>query len=481
MKQYIDTEGQRRDVEKALAPHVAHIAQQSAPVTSDAGLKALLKTSDMQRRAAQNRANDLSVRLTEVESENEKLEVERKSLLNKIKVLEMSAGNADEAQQLQAKLDEATKQVAELNGQLERSSAALAERDTTIESLHEQLNEANEGLKIAEQLAARIDEMEQFKQRKNEENRDLRDRVAQLERENTETDRLKAELQLATEETIRLKKEVETLNRTNRTDRDKHNRRDVELANRLNDLKAQVASAASLAESYKDNLDIQLKTVDDLRAQLEKATAAQAEAQQQLASAKDELKQVRKVSKSLEPAVEQLKKQLADAEKNAADAKAQAQEATDELQAAHILNEDLMQQIEELRAEKAPQPVVAEEPMAIEEPAVEEPVVEEPVEETAPAAVETPEPEPSPVEETPVEEPAPVVEEEPEPEPAVEADEPKEEYGGKSLGITLDDIDDVDWLIPVEPDPVPEPEPEPEPEPVPEPKPKTDPRQLSLW
>lgn len=513
MKQYIDTEGQRHDVEKALTPHVAAIARQATPVTSDSGLKVMLKTCDMQRRAAQNRANDLSVRLTEVENDVEKLEIERKSLLNKIKVLEMKASTNEDASQLQDRMDKVSKQlekkdaaIGELNGQLERCSTALAERDNTIESLHEQLNEANEELKIAEQLAARIDEMEQFKIRKNEEIRDLRDHMAVLERENQDTERLKAELKLASEEVISLKKELDANNRKNLEERSKHNRRDVELANHLNDLKSQVASAASLAESYKDSLDLQLKAVDELRAQLDKAKETGDDTRKQLAEARQELAAARNEMKSLAPANEELKKQLEAAGEELAVARTHVQESAEELQAAHIINDDLVQQIEELRARLAAAPTAAEESTPVTEAAVnepepehvaeaetegpeEKPVAVNPKEEPATVVLEEPTVEEPEAEVT--EEPAPVAMEEPEAEapvdhethaePEVVADEPKEEYGNKTLGITLDDIDDVDWLIPVEPDPIPEPEPEPEPEPAPEPKPKADPRQLSLW
>ena len=46
-------------------------------------------------------------------------------------------------------------------------------------------------------------------------------------------------------------------------------------------------------------------------------------------------------------------------------------------------------------------------------------------------------------------------------------------------GPTIEDLDDIDWLMPAEPDPEPEPDPDPEPEEAP--KHYNDPRQLSLF
>lgn len=467
MKQYIDTEGQRRDVAQALAPHLAGTQSQQG----DAQLKILLKQSDMQRRAAQNRANDLSLRITELENENDRLEIERKSLLNKIKVLQVSTGNNNEmakadsesaarieqlqqqVAQLSTEANSAQQTIDQLNAQLERSSAALADKETAIVALHQQLNDANEELKLAEQLEQRVEEMEQFRTSKTEEMRNLRQRIAQLEKENQEVDHIKAASQLASEENIKIKKELETLNRSIRETRDKHNRRDVELANRINDLKAQVAAAATLAESYKDNLDEQIKTNDKLRADIEKHVADgkkrdkdNLKNMKQLTAERDNLRQeldaARVVSDNITQQLQEAKQQLEDAKKQQHDSIEEVSSMTQEQPSAYV-----------------PAPVHENEDASSSQ---------EPVEVAVQEPVDTPQPSDVVVSTDSSQAPA-----------AQESDEPA--AADKGLGITLDDIDDVDWLIPVEPDPIPEPAPEPEPEPAPEPKPKTDPRQLSLW
>lgn len=627
MKQYIDTATQRSDVEKALAPHMPATAPcqepepDATPATGNklADLQARFKTVDMQRRAAQNRANDLSVRITALSDENERLEIERKGLLNKVKVLKYKCGMADgdpvempandetqaqldkakeELEQLKAELSKANDTIKQQAEEIENSNKSAEEKDETIQSLKAEIEEANENLKICDEIEKRIAEFEEFKKRNKAEKNALKEHIAQLEkREDTVSDELKAQLQLTLEQNAKFIQEIEQLNQKARETNDKHNRRDIELANRINDLKSQVQSAARLAEGYKDSLDEQIKAADEARAKLSKSDERCESLKSQLAQARDENKAVRKEARDAKEQNTLLQNQLAQLQENIGSndntikaANEVIEKLNEELKAARTLNDDLHEQLNKndkvqsnldsalaqlketkrladnlnnqvkglkqeltstrgelkaatasletekrdkaalqlqlddaLKAKESAKPdtdvkknkkktvqVVfddVEEPAEIlaEEPVVEPiedisrddvPVAEEPVLEVKPTE---PAPEPAPAieeaenQEEVQEEAATVAQEEEEPsaqEKTTQDDttplattpvahtEPEDDKG---LGITLDDIDDVDWLIPVEPDPIPEPEPEPEPEPAPEPKPKADPRQLSLW
>ena len=425
MKQYINADTQRNDVVKALQPHLA-----KATETTDQDLKLRLKQSDMLRRAAQNRANDLSQRITELEGENEKLELERKSLESHMKVMQVSLLNATPAQ------DGNQPGAEDLRKEIEQ-------RDNAIATLQEQLNEANENLKIAEHIEKRIQEMEQHKQQRDNETRKLRERIAQLENETKNIDSLKAQCQLALEENTRLKKEIDDMMRKTLETNNKHNRRDIELANRINDLKAQLASAAKLSEGYKDSLDEHINAVEQLRNELNEALETRTSALRKLQDTEEKLDELTHAHTAATQRIEQLTTMLEQAK----------------------------------AAKHAAMPQLEDEDATIIEPIAENEVVTEPeaiIEPIGEAFVAEPEAEPIVLEA----EPEPVVSQpEAVAEPVVSEAEPVAESQSLSATITLDDIDDADWLIPVEPEPAPEPEPEPEPAP----KPKTDPRQLSLW
>ncbi len=552
MQQYINADTQRSDVEKALAPHL------TGTKPAGDGSTAAPATNNAETEKANKELQDKLDECTKVLEEN------KATML-----------------QLNEKLAQATATIESLKAQAVRDNEQIT-------TLTEQLAEANANLAIAAQIEERINEMEAYKNRTKLETKALKERIAQLESRDIDvSDELRAQLQLAQEQNAKLNKDIERLNRSARETHDKHNRRDVELANRINDLKSQVQSAARLAESYKDSLDEQIKAADEARAHLDKARKQHDETRERLNRAKDETRQARNEARETKSRLEELEKDLKDKQQQAAQAARDLEQAREELQAAHILNDDLQEQLDEAgknsdkiaQAEKerdkalrqlgvanmehsgakdkvnALEAQVKELKKKLDEkdkqlataaqgledekrnrqelqdkfdelkhsstastPAAEheaaknvvltfEPDPADTPAEDTPATGHKPETEPRPNgrknkkkhrKNKPQQPQAKTIDLLPEASEGSHEDKPAEpllqtpvleetpakqddDMFGKALGITLDDIDDVDWLIPVEPDPIPGPEPEPEPEPAPEPKPKVDPRQLSLW
>lgn len=173
-------------------------------------VKQLNLSIERQRRALTDRATDLENLLNEKLSENEQLDLENKSLLNKIRVEGVRnnpAGENTEAQQPAPDPNpELINQIEELNTKLKSAAddneqlmarAAIADamindlnrtasalRDSEEELKHElelkqsALEEAEAAMQQVEKLAAKIDQFEEIKQRKD-------NRIAELQEERT--------------------------------------------------------------------------------------------------------------------------------------------------------------------------------------------------------------------------------------------------------------------------------------------------------
>ncbi|MBR5102963.1 MAG: hypothetical protein IK092_07545 [Muribaculaceae bacterium] len=396
------------------------------------------QATEAQRKMLNARLNDMQMKIANLEAEREQFDLENKSLLNKIKVMqvkgEMVAGdqanasaNDEELKELKLtveRLREKAKNDALLIAKLQKGEAApaqspdveqltqefnskmevtnklltefrndvaskkkdieileakIASQQQEINSLSEQLNDAKEELKIADEIQEQLKLVEDFKERKDAEIRELKDRVAAYEQnKNVSADEAQGKLQEALEANAKLKREIEHLNKQAAEDAKKRNKRDIDLANQINILK------------------------DKLKAAAEQHTAIVAER-------------------------ENVQKALDEAEKRIA---------------------ELEEQLAEMQNVAQSEPVVDPEPQP-------EAVV-------APEPVDEPQPDPEP-------QPALVVEAKPQP---AQADE-----------LMPDDLDDIDWLVPT---PKTEEAPKPqekkvEPKPAPEPQQPSEPQQMSLF
>lgn len=297
------------DIASVLSAHLGNMPATAA--ANDSPLRERLKDSENQRRALQTRYNTLTERVASLEGDIEHLEVEKKALQNKLKVAQVQSGavgdssveaqvesiateykekmevtnallneirseaarKTQEVEELRQKLDEAqtastvgAKELAELKEQvaaLEKQTAeqeakiaadakahadAIAEKDALIASMKDEASasaSAKEKAMMAE-MEDMLKDVEDFKQKKIDEMEALKQSVAEA---NKAADEAKEQLLLAQNEKTKLTKQVADLNRRMADTVERHNRRDVNVANQIDHLKAKLKeSERNLAE-----------------------------------------------------------------------------------------------------------------------------------------------------------------------------------------------------------------------------------------
>ena len=591
------------DIASVLSAHLGNMPATAA--TNDSPLRERLKDSENQRRALQTRYNTLTERVASLEGDIEHLEVEKKALQNKLKVAQVQSGavgdssmeaqvesiateykekmevtnallneirseaarKTQEVEELRQKLDEAqtactvgAKELAELKEQvaaLEKQTAeqeakiaadakahadAIAEKDALIASMKDEAS-ASASAKEKEMMAEMEDmlkDVEDFKQKKIDEMEALKQSVAEA---NKAADEAKEQLLLAQNEKTKLTKQVADLNRRMADTVERHNRRDVNVANQIDHLKEKLKeSERNLAERIealgksedvvaaltkeRDSLALEsqntAKDYELLRKEYEGAKLVHEEIREESELAKKQIEELNQNKASLATSVEEkdaeiasLLQKLKDSEAAQVEAEKMAQLEKDmsalekemtalkaENAQLHQANSVLEQTIDTLSSQQQSLNDLAnelilqaeeqpEEEQLIEDlepPVAEEPSVEmEKAEDSAPVPADEVVAEVEKAEKTPVEElplaydEAPMeAETEAAPEPA-EAENAPAEAATSDFGEGIDDfLDDIDWLVPSPPSNKKPQPPEPEPEPVPERK-KPDSRQMSLF
>ena len=591
------------DIASVLSAHLGNMP--ATAVANDSPLRERLKDSENQRRALQSRYNTLTERVASLEGDIEHLEVEKKALQNKLKVAQVQSGavadssveaqveniateykekmevtnallneirseaarKTQEVEELRQKLDEAqtastvgAKELAELKEQvaaLEKQTAeqeakiaadakahadAIAEKDALIASMKDEAS-ASASAKEKEMMAEMEDmlkDVEDFKQKKIDEMEALKQSVAEA---NKAADEAKEQLLLAQNEKTKLTKQVADLNRRMADTVERHNRRDVNVANQIDHLKEKLKeSERNLAERIealgksedvvaaltkeRDSLALEsqntAKDYELLRKEYEGAKLVHEEIREESELAKKQIEELNQNKASLATSVEEkdaeiasLLQKLKDSEAAQAEAEKMAQLEKDmsalekemtalkaENAQLHQANSVLEQTIDTLssqqqslndlanelilQAEEQPeeeQLIEDLEPPVAEEPSVEMEKAEDSASVSADEVVaEVEEAEKTPVEEVPLaDDEAPMeAETEAAAEPA-EAENAPAEAATSDFGEEIDDfLDDIDWLVPSPPSNKKPQPPEPEPEPVPERK-KPDSRQMSLF
>lgn len=591
------------DIASVLSAHLGNMPVTAG--ANDSPLRERLKDSENQRRALQTRYNTLTERIASLEGDIEHLEVEKKALQNKLKVAQVQSGavadssveaqveniateykekmevtnallneirseaarKTQEVEELRQKLDEAqtastvgAKELAELKEQvaaLEKQTAeqeakiaadakahadAIAEKDALIASMKDEAS-ASASAKEKEMMAEMEDmlkDVEDFKQKKIDEMEALKQSVAEA---NKAADEAKEQLLLAQNEKTKLTKQVADLNRRMADTVERHNRRDVNVANQIDHLKEKLKeSERNLAERIealgksedvvaaltkeRDSLALEsqntAKDYELLRKEYEGAKLVHEEIREESELAKKQIEELNQNKASLATSVEEkdaeiasLLQKLKDSEAAQVEAEKMAQLEKDmsalekdmtalkaENAQLHQANSVLEQTIDTLSSQQQSLNDLANELILqaeeqpdeeqliedLEPPVAEEPSVEmEKAEDSAPVSADevvakVEEAEKTPVEELPLaDDEAPMeAETEAAPEPA-EAENAPAEAATSDYGEGIDDfLDDIDWLVPSPPSNKKPQPPEPEPEPVPERK-KTDSRQMSLF
>jgi len=249
-------------------------------------LQKQLQAAQAQLKTAQSRQQDLTNKVMTLQADYEQLDLEKKSLMNKLRVVEMRDDDTSDMEKeivrLNTELDEANAKLAKVknaDGEL-LTPEQIAEKDQEIEKLNaqvaeqkEQLTEANEQLSQLDQLQEEIEKITQIHAQKDEEIASLKGQVEQMQDAVKQRDDMKQQLDNAGATATNLQKIIDQLNLKAKTTAEQQNRRDINLANSIDALKQQIADAKALAQGYKAKLDEQQNAKDNTAekiAQLEK-------------------------------------------------------------------------------------------------------------------------------------------------------------------------------------------------------------------
>ncbi|MBO4803098.1 MAG: hypothetical protein J5503_01000 [Muribaculaceae bacterium] len=267
------------------------------------------QVAESKRQQAHTRATDLTNKVAEMEADYEKLEIEKKSLESRIKAMEVRGDDSGELnkkiEELNATVEELQKQVADKDAEIERRdnmampagdeptleqlNLQIEQRDELIErlranasELEERLNAAAEELKQAEELQKTIEEVEEFKDKKNSEISSLRQQIIDLQKRSSEFDEMRKANIVLTDEKEALQKAIDQLEQTAKQNAEVQNRRSIETGNLIDGLKQQLASVSAVAEDYKRKFNSLSMDGNEKAASFAKITAERDDAKAEL-------------------------------------------------------------------------------------------------------------------------------------------------------------------------------------------------------
>ena len=323
--------------------------------------KEKMQVDEASKKQAQSKTQELNDKIADLEAERDKLNVDNKSLENRIKAMEVRGeGIEDLNRQVEEKdrtIEDLTRQLAEKTAEIERRDklaeeaaegpsveqlqGEIAERDTTIEGLRakvaeleEKLEAAGVELKAAEELQKTIEEVQDFKDKKNAEIAALREQVADKQTLESEFDQMRKAHILLQDENENLKKTIEQLEQTAKQNADVQNRRSIETGNLIDGLKQQLASVSALAEDYKRKYNSLSLDGNEKAANFAKITAERDDAKAELKRTQVTLQKKQHEAQAMMDAISEKDHRIA----------------------------ALTKQIEELNAAKAAQPAAVQEP-----------------------------------------------------------------------------------------------------------------------
>lgn len=136
-----------------------------------------LQLEEMKRKNATAQADELQKRVLSLEAEHEQYIIENKSLQNKMKVMQVYA---DDVNTYKEQINERNSLIKELNGKIAAAEKSAADTAAEIEALKNELKDANANLEIAAELEKQLEQVDSFKGKKNAEIKALKDKLDEL-------------------------------------------------------------------------------------------------------------------------------------------------------------------------------------------------------------------------------------------------------------------------------------------------------------
>jgi chromosome segregation ATPase len=197
-------------------------------------------------------------------------------------------------------------------------SDAITDKDRRIAMLTQQIEE----LKAAEELQKAVEQVEEFKDKKNSEISSLRQQIIDLQRRASEYDELRKAHIVLQQDNENLQKNIEQLELTAKQNAEVQNRRSIETGNTIDGLKAQLAAATALAEDFKRKYNSLSVDGNEKAANFARNSAERDDAKAELQRTKVTLQKKQHEVQAMKDAMDEkdrqiaaLKQQLAEAEK----------------------------------------------------------------------------------------------------------------------------------------------------------------------
>lgn len=315
------------DLVRVLAAHMPSIAvtQESSVPEHDLELERQLAEAKQQRDKLQSQNESMEKQISILHEERKQAELEKRSLLSKLKMAQMrdddGNGKAVATAEIDGIIEEYKLKMTVTNAlindlrsdaaakgkEIERLKEALASdnpqaaqiaaQDQRIAQLTKQLAEVKEDLGVAKEIEEKLAEFQKIKDKKDHEIASLKKQLADTRvREQRTADDLRSHLEQAMEQTAERQKEIDRMKSDFADVQSRHNKRDIEVANQLNDLKNQVnAASAQFDKQQRESQATQKKfereqartaslqaECDKLKRQLDEAHANMQKAESQL-------------------------------------------------------------------------------------------------------------------------------------------------------------------------------------------------------
>lgn len=311
--------------------------------------KEKMQANEVSKKQVQAQTKDLADKIAELEAERDSLNVDKKSLENRIRMME---SQEEGAEALSKKIDEQEETINDLRDQLADREAEIARRDEiaaaqqegpSVEDLQQELNQrdetigelranvaelesklnvANDELKDAEELQKTFDEVQDFLEKKNTEIAALRQQVANMKQLESDYDEMRKTNIVLKDENEGYQKTIEQLEQTARQTAEVQNRRSIETGNLIDGLKQQLASVSAVAEDFKRKYNSLSVDGNEKAANFARISAERDDAKAELQRTKVTLQKKQHEAQAMKDAMDEkdrqiaaLKQQLAEAEK----------------------------------------------------------------------------------------------------------------------------------------------------------------------
>lgn len=139
-----------------------------------------LQVEEAKRRALADKGEEQKARIATLEAEKEQYEIENKSLLNKLKVMQVYA---DDSNTYKEQLNDRDNLIAALNAKLTEADQQAKNTAAEVQKIRSELKEATAALEIAAEMEQKLEQAEEMKSQDAQEIEELKAQIDQLKKQ----------------------------------------------------------------------------------------------------------------------------------------------------------------------------------------------------------------------------------------------------------------------------------------------------------